>query len=119
MYSGGLYCHHWYRASCAISGGCPREDYWLIYISVPTDWPGMCSGDTPRYVFERFSVRILTGTPAILTEDFSGFHQSLQTDSGSEIQYGPGCFLPNLPNSSLIYHSNVRGYILDAAGNVK
>jgi hypothetical protein len=47
------------------------------------------------FVFERYSVRISAGKPAVFTAFFRGFPQSLQSSVGIVPQLNHGLFLPN------------------------
>jgi hypothetical protein len=73
----------------------------VIPIGTSVKW----SLDRCRLVFRRYSVRIPIGTPAILTEVFRSFPQSLQANS----RIGHDYCLPN-PFQFIVHHS-LRGLI--------
>jgi hypothetical protein len=59
------------------------NDYMLmVYVMTLSHRPGYCSCKVVDQ-FGRCLVRISPGTPAFLSETFHGFHQSLQSNSGT------------------------------------
>jgi hypothetical protein len=55
---------------------------------------GWCMGGAAKLCSGRYSSRLSTGAPAILSERFGGFLQALQANSGT-IRLGVDRFLPN------------------------
>jgi hypothetical protein len=73
---------------------CSGEKYILVFVTHKgeTDW---VRDNTLDLLFGRCSVRISSMTPAILTDDFRDFPQTLQENVGILPQLGQNRFLPN------------------------
>jgi hypothetical protein len=81
-------------------------------ISISIRPGGMVCGQSSRFVFGRFSVRISAGTLPLLTTYFCRFLQSLLANAGKIPRLGYDHFLLTPSNSSLIYLPTIRCYTI-------